>query len=818
MTFRNVNAERFRWLLAHALTPDDVSRFFKDKQKALIIKGVKAQNLPSGGAARLALIQGLPSDAHRVLAEWLETQPDDHESDYRDQLLAWFKSIEANGLRLPTDRHRPLARAGLKALYAENAPDEWVSYLRTEIGSLDKPAAGESSGDQAGTYSGDISPDDLKRFASWAFGNDPNPAIASPHVADAVKFVNDLRAPPSATPRSSQVSETDWNRLLELKRAGESGGVGPRTTFTTVAPTIEAFDPDCDYTALDVICMPSRMYGTGPWFLDVLGFLRGREAISLAHSALLRALPEEGRVIVHMNAGISPSSPGVAECFRVEGYRSTKPIKVRAVSRVPRLLPVVYVPYASGDIDGVRTWIHERSTQLSARASLFVLTDDIAIRAREQGSSHLGSPQFDWTFDRWNALTGYELGQNAYVVLPLPSPDDVFECPSMTVIARRLFRNLTEVREIGVSKAQLTKLAERLADPELALRSAYIKRVSDAVLSMTGAETDYDALVSELMRSPVVQRDLDAQKTRRASEIDAEMKAERIRLENLRKETQAQQDRLDKLKEKTDARARDVKTAVKKAFDTAREKEVELVGQLALWRELLGTSERVTTAGPGVEQQSGPVPLAPFAALTQSFEPSREDVARIFRSTGLDEKTASMLAMSCEVSRRVGVPIIVSGVGARYVSLALARALSRSRVAVVDVGLGCVDPDAVRGALLDQTADLVLVRGVDHSDASLIAPDLIDLVVQRIAQPPQDGDQKAIVLCRSHGPASLPMPTELEQLSLKIELSASGSRLAESKDPEPLSPLLGKLRSRVEAVLQTTDGSGALSEAIAALF
>lgn len=820
MTYKGVNADRLAWLLKHALTADEVSRFFKEKQKALILKGVKIQNLPSGDALRLALIQHFSDAAARVFAEWLDNQATEGESNYTGQFLAWFKAIETYGLKLPEEELRPLARVGLKALFADETPHEWLAYLRTDMGSLSKPAEEHS---EIGAATSPV-PDhdtvarDLRSFASWALGLTEEPNLESPELASAVRIANCIRKASAGAPPPSQLDAAEWNELLDLKRV--AGSIHSRTTsdgFRTTPPRDEAFDPNFDYTSLDAICIPSRTPGSGPWFLDVLGFLRDREVITLSHAALLDALPEEGRVIVHTNFGFAPPSPGVAECFRIERYRSTKPIKIRATARSNRLLPVAYVPHASSDPDGVRAWIADRATQLSTRPSLLVLADGVAIRPRDDAGGNIGAAQFEWKFDRWNSMSAVELGQNTYAILPLSKPDDGFECPPVSVIAKRIFRSFSNTRELGVTRAQLASIAQRLADPELSMLATYRERVAKGVMTLSDAEAEYDAVVAELMRSPAVQRDISSLIAKRSAELDAQTKDERTKLENLQKATQQQQERLGKLKEQIEERVRETKTAIRKAFEAAREKESHTIGQLALWKELLGTADRERHVDLDTHPVNSLVTSVSDNVHVCFADPSSVDVATLFRTAGLNEDCVRLFSLACAIAKSSGAPIMFAGIGARYLSLALARALAESRVAVVDVGLGCISPDRLRNCLLDTGSDVVLILGIDHSDPVLFAPDLIDLVVERVALPPREADQKLIVMCRSSGAAALPIPAELEQLSIKLDLGSPSAGVGISSSRPVLSPLQQKLRARVHALLQARDDATDLGDALSEL-
>lgn len=816
MTYKDVNAGRLRWLLDQALAPEEVARFLKEKQKSLIMKGVKLQNLPNSSEARRSLLHRFSDGAHQILASWLEAQSDEGESTYAEQLLAWFRSIEKYGLKPPHHGYRLLARAGLKSLYANDVPAEWMAFLRSDIGSSDAPDEVASSSHQSSPDRETLTVAERKGFVAWFFGSTDVSEGIGFSLASAMKLVDGLKIASPADAPPAGISVDEWTELLNLKASASSRlPAAPSKGFRVATPTHENFDPDTDYKSWEVVCVPSRIIGNGPWFLEVLGFLRGRELVVLPHADLRRALPEEGRVILHSDAEVGPPTAGMADSYRVEGYASTKPIKVRATAKTRRLLTVVYVPHASTDPDAVRTWITRHSAELLSRPSMLILADGVAIRSRDDISGQIGTVQFQWKFDRWNSIAAVELGQNAYVVQPLPKPDDLFECPPVDLIARRLFKSFSDTSELGVSRAQLAKIAKRLSDPDLSMSASYRERVVQGVLTLMDSDAEHEALVTELMRSPIIQRDIETRKDQRLAEIDEETTDTRRRLEHLKKESQHEREKLDRLKKELETRIVKTDSAIRSAFESAREREFETIGKIALWTGLLGGATQAYNTQPTLSAENSHIapPAIPLISSAH-LAPDSSDLSSVLRSSGFDDDSSRLLMLALDVANLSRVPVLVSGIGARVLTLALARAMSRVSVNVVDVGLGCISPDTIRDALSDSSADVLLVRGVDHSDALLYAPDLVDLVVERIARPLRELKGAQIFMCRSQGPAALPLPPELEDLSIKLDLNRQSLVENVNVSREFRSPLQRRLYRRISDLLDTRDDARELAATI----
>ncbi|HEX2654732.1 MAG TPA: hypothetical protein VHN11_13900, partial [Xanthobacteraceae bacterium] len=371
-------------------------------------------------------------------------------------------------------------------------------------------------------------------------------------------------------------------------------------------------------------------------------------------------------------------------------------------------------------------------------------------------------------------------------------------------------------KELGVSRAQLARIAERLAGLELGSMATYRDRVIQGVLTLSEAEPDYESLVTEVMKSPFVQRDVEARKASLLAELDAENLQERAKFENLVRATQKQQDRLDKLKEQAEERIRETKVAVRRAFEAAREKEADAIGQFAVLSALLGSFDRPNSESTASGISPSVAAVAPPAFRSEWIAPARLELVKIFRSTGMDEEGARTAAVACDVAKQARIPMLMCGSGARYVSLEVSRSIATMGVCVLDVGIGCCSPEPVREALTRQDADVILVRGVDHSDPWLYAPDLLDSIVQRASSPPAGGDGKVVVLARSSGPAGLALPAELEHLSLKIDLSLQ-VQTGQVCDPEKLAPLRKKMRSRVEAILQVREDAADIASTLVSL-
>jgi hypothetical protein len=662
---------------------------------------------------------------------------------------------------------RKLSRCGLLELYAESPSAAWLEFLSEKIAPNHEMNSTSDLTECAETESrGEIVPEIARAFAEWAVGIRTASLIPDSVLSTAAKLAEAARSGSRDELPLETISESVWHEIATVHRtAALRSTTQKRQGFTAVAPELTARDHNFNYLGLDVVCTLARNSGSGPYFLDVLCFTGSGVPFTLSDADLRAVIPEEGRVILHADSRLPAPNPGMAETYRVEYFRTQRAIKVRAIAAGAKLYQVMYVPHASDRKDQVRDWLKEHATVHQGR-TIFVLADGLSIKPR--GESNISLPGFDWVFDSWQGLEGVELTRAAYVTSPLPRPDGLYECAPVSVIARRYLKSLVERKDARLTKQQLTDLSNLLGTTDVLLTEEHRRRIKENLSTLESTDIYYDELVAEAMKSPVVQRDIEQRKQLIAAQVDEELARKRRALENLRKETVAQAERLDKLKQQTEERTREIRNAIKKAFEHAREHEAELLGQLALWQELLAPARSINAAPTESRDAQALDRWISFSDL----DPQSERIQDILASIGMETDSAEAYASAIAIVCHVGLPIVVAGSGALHVGTRLGRALAQRSVCVADVGVGVVESGALTPVLNDDKHDVLILRHANLSDVGTYGAELLEDIVATASQPPSSRPHRAIVLIvEASGAAALPWPTEIEQLGLRLDLS-----------------------------------------------
>ncbi len=810
MTYLGVNPERLTWLLRKGITEEELKRFFKERQKMLIMKREKLQNLPRNFNEALMHLVRFSDAAQAIFGDWLRHQESEELAHYQTNLLSYFRSMDSYSLELPDDETHKLARSGLLELYSVSPPADWIDFLRTET-SPQKDALEETSEVNVELDAGaTLTPEVAIAYAEWAVGVRSATDIPDRTLRDAAILAEAARSGDRTALAGLTIEDEAWNEISRVhSEVARRSSTSIRQGFIAKAPPLIVRDVDVDYLSLDVVCTPSRNVGTGPFFLDVLCFIGNSGAFSLSEDDLRNVVPDEGRVILHADAGLPVPIPGVAEAYRVEFFKTPRSIKVRVIDFGDKLFRVMYVPYASDQKDAIREWLRDRAQGFQGKMIVFVLADGLCIRPRGEGSSNLSAPGFTWTFDSWQSLIGMELTQAAYVSGPLPDPDAIYECPPVSVVARRFLKSLVDRKQTGLTKKQISDLSGLLNVADVSLTEESRRRISDSLATLASTDEFYEELVSEVMKSSAVQRDIELRKQQAVAELDDNLAKKRNSLEMLRKDIQIQDDRLTKLKEQTEGRIKDIRTSIRKAFDQAKEHEAEVLGQLALWQELLAPARKEHGSIEKIADSPG---IAGQRLSVTHLLPGKERLTDILGSVGMTHEVANLYSTALSVARDLGLPVVLTGAGAQYLGARIGSTLAERKVCVVDIGVGLIDARVLDPVLVDDECDVVVLRTANLSDVGVYAPRLIDNIAETLCRPLASRSTRMFLLLEASGPAALPWPAEIDLLSFKIELSSNGEIPPIEADlwlRSLPSPLQRKLWSRIEhaAEVQSVEGN-----------
>lgn len=811
MTYRNVNRRRLAWLIGTGLLSDELRRFFKDRRAPLLLAGAKVQVAPSSFDESVNHISRFDDRASAVFAAWIKELKVDDAALFEGRVLPFVRAMETLDLRLPPDIVRKIARLGLKDLFSDSPDDAWLEFLSTEIKEEAASPKVESRPADSGDRPAPVEPkritaQDIDVIAAWAANLGIAPNVSPSPWVEAIEVLEAIK---SGSFEGAEKKQYDAEVLSALRAAHlrfkAAAVVEKSQGFSATEPELATFDSQKSYLSKDIVATYNS--GGGPYFLDVLAFIDEQGAFALSEADLALALPEEGRLILHVDARLRAPVPGVAETYHAEKYPTSLPIKCRAVRHGRRLLDVTFVPHPSSSHDAVRRWIEESThTDSAGRAPrIFVLTDGLCIRTRSEGRVAVGGATSDWTFDAWRSLKGIQLAGRAYVPEPLPVADGEYECQPPAVIARNYLRTLSATKGAKYTKQQLSDLSNYLADDQVAMGDVLRERLLRSARFLQSVDEHYDEIIQELLRSDAVAKDIERRKQEALLSTIDDLKAERDKLANLRRERQEIEASIKGLKLEATKRSKDVSSAVKKAFQYAAEHELETFGQLALLKTLTDIGPRPVESQPQA---------APAALGVEFISASRLDASQVLQLLGYAPDRAGHIRKVLECAKIVGTPVLLEGVGANRIARKFAASVTSNQAALIEMVIGAYTHDAAKQAM-EAAVDVVAFTSANLSCPTGYAQPVLARVVDGTIDP-HVGAGALAIFSGVAGPMALPWPAELEAISLKISLDVETPNAESGR--KDLLPVQRKLWARLEGVAEELQMSAVEIQHMKAMF
>jgi hypothetical protein len=808
MTYRGVDHERLEELITCGIPDEELRAFFKSKRNALIIARDK-QNMPSDTEEAIKRMVRFSDKAHEIFGEWLAKQSHNDSDIPRTQLVPRFAAIDRQGVEFGQSEYSQLCRSGLVELYSDSPLPEWLDFLRSSKKSNAELVDNEREADTTivSVYQ-PASEVALERFLRVATGE-----MKSHEIEDStLRFLAEMHeggtgkrtTAPDPWPEAFSGYARLRALISEKIKANEAIASAQSITKGVVAegPAEREYNPQRDYSHSIIIATRSKYRVNKPYFLDVEGFIDNGEIFALSDHDLRSALPEEGRLILFPESGIEPAV-GEPLAYHVERRQTEYSIKVAARKLERSIAPTIYVPHKSTEPDHVRQWLKEFAARPRGSAAVFVLEDGLCIKTKVD-LQRIVHPEFDWQFDSWPTVRAFELSSGAYVVLPIHSEPRQYDCAPLAVSARTLLKTLTERKAISLTNRQLSDIVGHIRDEETNSKDARFARVASKLEGLLTADDEYSALIEELMKSPVVLEDIERRKVQAADDAKSSIESERRTLTNLRTERGTLEKSIERLKTEGESQAKSIRATVLKAFEAAKAKGIEGLGEAAVWQALTGTSVERNKPAPTSRRREDTVsPLLPVSIAT--LEPSGAPLADELRSIGLSDDISRAYCAALEVATRCGFPIVVEGPGAYAIAQKVALSISKAPLARVEIPLGLISGAALEKLLGKALAKPLLVANANLSDLSLYAPWLLQYISERFLLPASRDPLVPLVLSGATGPAALPWPAEISQLSVFFNSASIVPDLIElpNSTPKFASTLQKKAWTRLEALSET---------------
>lgn len=782
----NVNRDRFDYLVGLGFKSGELKEFFKEKKQRLLMCGVRVQNLPADVAAAKALVHQFSEEAHRVLGAWIQELEDEECSVGQDQWIPRYRAIEDYGVQFPPADMAAMARAGLKELYKENAREDWIRFLSTsprrdteEVVELAEPEIATPNEEE------------WIAFGQWLCGVGTVEQFASPVLRDAAAILAkwDRRTPQiELTTEEGKRALPLIEKLIEDTARPAALGVA-RKGLRASAPVTRAREEDVDYLALPVVAVRVHSPRTGPTMAKVEAFVDESGPFRLDEADLREVIRTDGRVAIFSSRGLAEPRPGEAVMYRIESHVTNLPVKVRAREALDSaLIPVVRIPYSTKEAHKVRMAIADYARNAHVRPAVFVTTDDLCVKPGVDSLARLAARDYDWVLDTWDHLDGVDLSSGTYVLAPLPPPTGRLSCAPLAAAAARLLGDSQRRSQANLTKAQANTLQDMLLDDSLGIDDLSRARLAENVRFLAAAGDDYEELVKLLMTSSAVRANVDRLVELRVAELTAEKQKETSAIDRLHQERERLESKLRELRAEAEKKSKGVRAAVIKAFKKASEKEIETLGEASVLLALIGREvpgvARVDDAPEGMP----PEPVIPDSAPVglevsiRKKEASSGEVRDVLRKYGLATDTCERVDRLLRAAVAVGLPIITRGSGARVLATDLAPVLSVGESTICEVPIGLLANERLETKLGDGGEGAVLLLDANLSDLSVYAPGILDAMVAVATGRRSALAARPLVIALSSGPAGLPLPAELHELAVELDLSVlSGAFAAENR-------------------------------------
>lgn len=799
MSYLGADPDRLSILIEFGLYPGEIREFVTSQNSALLLAGQTPRLVPKEHLQAAKWLARLTGKGQQVFVRWLNDQLGEESAADLEELIATFGALEQDSPDFDLDSWHQVCRRALADLYGPSPSPALTEFLRTPLESSQrkKPPPEVDSDSAAAPSQAVPTSQALEAFVRWSRAEVPASEIPDPALRFAAGLTEAARTGDSAILAELPGGASqypDLVRVLTIQAASSESYAG----LSSVRPTLRAFDPDQDYTAFEVIATRKKQGGpANALFLSVEAYVDGNTAYTLESDDLREAYPERGEVFLYLghNAGPEINRPLAYNVQRTETSGNAK-IRVQSVGR--DLFLAVYVPSPSTRPDEVRRWLTDYEKRVAERMAIFVLADGLCIKPRAGTLGKMDAADCEWSFDAWRELPALESGNNDYILSPLPSPHQRYECGPISQSVRRLLKRMWETKSVQLSRALVNRIVEQLRTDEEGIDSALRERVNGKLEALSNAEADYESLIHDLMETEIVKRDIEARKHAEVERVSEEITRERNELANVRLARQNVQKSIDDLKVRYDLREKELRGSMRRIFEEARNKEAETLASVGLMDVLRADGYRSR------DRRREPAPSVPAmpALIPQRLEPITDPMEDILRSTGFDEESAGLYRAAIEVAVQIGLPILIEGPGASVLGTTLARCSSKAGAIVVDIPVGLVSPDLLKPVLEGRTGEALVLRNANLSDLSAYGLQLLDEVLSRLMTPGATSPAGPLILTASTGPAALTWPTDVEHAALKLNLGASVSdpgKTSNSDEFQPASPLQAKLWARLVA-------------------
>jgi hypothetical protein len=824
VAFLDVNKKKFDFLLSNGSHEDELRRFFIDTRAQLILRGARMQNLPRSNYDRIrAICEQLPKKTDDTVRDWFgkhitlsDPMPSEDVSAY---LELYFDQQED----IPVPDRSLIARSGLIYLFNETPDQEILAFLQKTIHNP-LPSADADLTDEIiehlditepttalenveTSYTGHAQLSDLLSAIVMNSESAIDKALTSfPHktrlLVEGLLYANggDFNSANNhLAALDTESVEADHIKMAIARHSKVSDGTAKITGIKLRTPQILSELPDSE--SYDIIGILTNESEAGAIFARPLVLKIEDKIYLLNREHRLALFPESGDVMTHRSEIRFTSKRRDLLYWRVsEKESSNGRTRFRLESELGPVLEVQSIPVPSHDPDEIRERIKSVAStgQLSStQQTAFVLSDDIILL-----SPKMVDISRDDAYEMpWQALEGMEtwliegrqycldISKNSSFSIDLSTPESYL---------RRALKLLESEQKASLSKAQRRDLLELFRSSLNSDGGPRADRIISSLESASLGEEDLEKVLSILNTRKEVQ----ARAEKMFDEVYAELK---IQLSSIQTELESLKSRkLQLIKEEKEIESRNkksvdtTKSLVEQAFLNSVQNGVATLANVEIFKALSGN----TISTPAVTSPSS-IPLFNLIDTRIVEGPlTTSDALSRLMLLGLNRRQAITLFEVSSLAFTSGILLILRGDHSRQYTKVLAR-INSTRTGIIEAPMGMTSGknfcDAL-SSMRDTTG--ILILSADLSPLEIYAARLIDSYYESALS--DSAIPKPLILSCLGGEMSLPLPENLRQVSIIIELKNpwdEGSQQISDVELDSMS-LLNPLRDRILANLE----------------
>jgi prefoldin subunit 5 len=745
--FNGLNRHRVGFLFHEAVGSAKLKQFLDESRLKLMPLGAEYHKRKRGGAEELNFILRLPPAAEPIVRAWFRSELECTPTLQPEALVAQFEAVERDEIKMPEEKRREFAIQGLAYLVSDNPPATWTEFLASEIGEApgddvdvteDPPDVRLSLEELAEAFEGvggAAEQNDLHRLIGVFLSLQVGDAVEADRLANSVE------------------DDTVKQRLLgAIVRHREA--VAKSAHIVSRPRQVEtSSDVGLDDVELIGLSRPRSSEGS-PAFIRIVAFRDDDTVYLLGDDQLSDWLGGQHEVIGFPDTRSVrlPKGPELG-AWVVENYSTTQAIKVRVKRNGRPLYTLLQINAERGEPDGIREAIRQAEIPPGARP-VFLLTDGSAV-CLSSDVANLAEHEFDEPLEWFRQLQSWEIAGRHVALGPLPPPDEFLDCSDITSVLKRLLRSKDAQAHLPkMTQAQIQGLVNSLRAEPGRLTLMRIERVQQSLSKFAESTERLTAIVPELLSTPNIRAEVDEAKKTILAEFVAEQSRGRAERDRLTKEISDLNKKRVAVEEEIKKTAGEVRKAVRKSFEKARDAGASALGDVAVLSAVLGSHEG--------EERNG-------ASLSARHVPARaSDLARDLGALGAAMVEAKAAELFVKALLAEGLPLLVRGPLAGHYGLTIGAAVSVDHAVVVDVPLGVLDGKAVASILAEaREGDAIVVTGFNLSPYESYGAAITDRILQNFAGAPGRGPH--VILAAVEAPIGLPVPGDVEGLSATLD-------------------------------------------------